>query len=253
QSRLENAIGEANRELSELQQELNAVKDIKENLLKYIRELEQANDDLERTKRATVASLDDFDAKLNQAIERNAFLESELDEKEQLKEMVQRLKDEVRDLKSELQTKEREIHSRTPDPDADPGTLPTPSPTPTRPIINNIRTVRKGSLTPPTGKVGSPASSAPNGFIPPSARISALNIVGDLLRKVGALESKLASCRNFVKESPQASLAISKPDMTRPVAMITQGRGPVTQCSRSRLFFVLLKGTEKTESDWCFP
>ncbi|KAF6125950.1 nudE neurodevelopment protein 1 [Phyllostomus discolor] len=34
----------------------------------------------------------------------------------------------------------------------------------------------------------------------PSARISALNIVGDLLRKVGALESKLASCRNFVYE-----------------------------------------------------
>ena len=32
----------------------------------------------------------------------------------------------------------------------------------------------------------------------PAARISALNIVGDLLRKVGALESKLASCRNFM-------------------------------------------------------
>ena len=32
----------------------------------------------------------------------------------------------------------------------------------------------------------------------PAARISALNIVGVLLRKVGALESKLASCRNFV-------------------------------------------------------
>ena len=32
-------------------------------------------------------------------------------------------------------------------------------------------------------------------------RISALGIVGDLLRKVGALELKLVSCRNIVKEN----------------------------------------------------
>merc|ERR1711997_1297473 len=35
----------------------------------------------------------------------------------------------------------------------------------------------------------------------PSARLSALNIVGDLLKKVGALELKLSSCRNIVKEN----------------------------------------------------
>lgn len=41
-------------------------------------------------------SLEDFEQRLNQAIERNAFLESELDEKESLLESVQRLKDEAR-------------------------------------------------------------------------------------------------------------------------------------------------------------
>lgn len=41
-------------------------------------------------------SLEDFEQRLNQAIERNAFLESELDEKENLLESVQRLKDEAR-------------------------------------------------------------------------------------------------------------------------------------------------------------
>lgn len=46
--------------------------------------------------RATLVSLEDFEARLNLAIERNAFLESELDEKETLKAMVQRLKDETR-------------------------------------------------------------------------------------------------------------------------------------------------------------
>merc|ERR1712088_200442 len=54
----------------------------------------------------------------------------------------------------------------------------------------------------------------------PSARLSALNIVGDLLRKVGALELKLSSCRNIVKEkgngavdnnpNPQIDRAFSK-------------------------------------------
>jgi len=37
-----------------------------------------------------------------------------------------------------------------------------------------------------------------------SQRLSALTIVGDLLRKVGALETKLASCRTFVRQSSDA-------------------------------------------------
>nr|AGC13163.1 Ndel1b [Petromyzon marinus] len=44
----------------------------------------------------------------------------------------------------------------------------------------------------------------PNGYgsspLTPSARISALNIVGDLLRKVSALECKLASCKNVMRD-----------------------------------------------------
>lgn len=47
-------------------------------------------------------SLEDFEQRLNQAIERNAFLESELDEKENLLESVQRLKDEARGETADL-------------------------------------------------------------------------------------------------------------------------------------------------------
>lgn len=47
-------------------------------------------------------SLEDFEQRLNQAIERNAFLESELDEKENLLESVQRLKDEARGSTADL-------------------------------------------------------------------------------------------------------------------------------------------------------
>ena len=46
----------------------------------------------------------------------------------------------------------------------------------------------------------SPAAAS-NRESPGSAqRLSALTIVGDLLRKVGALETKLASCRTFVRQ-----------------------------------------------------
>ena len=47
-------------------------------------------------------SLGDFESKLNEALERNAILESELDEKDELAETVQRLRDEARDLKQGL-------------------------------------------------------------------------------------------------------------------------------------------------------
>ena len=53
-----------------------------------------------RVGRTMVVSLEDFEGRLNQALERNAFLESELDEKETLREMVQRLKDESRGQRS---------------------------------------------------------------------------------------------------------------------------------------------------------
>lgn len=50
--------------------------------------------------RATIMSLEDFEQRMNQVIERNAFLESELDEKENLLESVQRLKDEARGMQT---------------------------------------------------------------------------------------------------------------------------------------------------------
>ncbi|KAF0033215.1 hypothetical protein F2P81_015505 [Scophthalmus maximus] len=131
---------EACRQISSLEGDLAETTAVRDQLHKYIRELEQANDDLERTKRATIMSLEDFEQRMNHVIERNAFLESELDEKENLLESVQRLKDEARGE----------------------SLLATPFTT--------------------------------------SARISALNIVGELLRKVGNLESKLASCRDYINE-----------------------------------------------------
>ncbi|TPP64900.1 Nuclear distribution protein nudE 1-B [Fasciola gigantica] len=85
-----------NSEVTQLQEELSKLKSEKDKMQRYIRELEQTNDDLERSKRAAIVSLEDFEARLNQSIERNAILKNELEEKEDLLVTVQRLKDEVR-------------------------------------------------------------------------------------------------------------------------------------------------------------
>ncbi|XP_012587333.1 PREDICTED: nuclear distribution protein nudE homolog 1 isoform X2 [Condylura cristata] len=198
--KFETQHSEGYRQISALEDDLAQTKAIKDQLQKYIRELEQANDDLERAKRATIMSLEDFEQRLNQAIERNAFLESELDEKENLLESVQRLKDEARDLRQELAVQQKQDKPRT----------PMPSSAEAERIDTAVQATGSVPSTPtahrgPSSSVNTPATfrrgledSAGGTPLTPAARISALNIVGDLLRKVGALESKLASCRNFV-------------------------------------------------------
>ncbi|XP_076045544.1 nuclear distribution protein nudE-like 1-B isoform X2 [Oratosquilla oratoria] len=204
--RLDKQNSDYNQQVTMLQGELEQIKNIKEDLVRYIRELEQANDDLERAKRATVTSLEDFEGRLNLAIERNAFLESELDEKEALKVMVQRLKDEARDLRQELNIKE--FVQDEPDNDkALQNRHQTVQPnlsnrsarqSQSQEIIDSNKLVSNSHQitdsipsTPvkyiPEVSTAQSLHNMTNGSVPmtPSARISALNIVGDLLRKVG--------------------------------------------------------------------
>uniref|UniRef100_A0A3Q1GGY8 NudE neurodevelopment protein 1-like 1a n=1 Tax=Acanthochromis polyacanthus TaxID=80966 RepID=A0A3Q1GGY8_9TELE len=228
--KLEQQYSQSYKQISMLEDDLGQTRSIKEQLHKYVRELEQSNDDLERAKRATIVSLENFEQRLNQAIERNAFLESELDEKESLLVSVQRLKDEARDLRQELAVRERQ---------ADVTRMSAPS-SPTQENVKMDSAVQ-ASLSLPATPLSKGLDNAfanttvlSNGYgsnspLTPSARISALNIVSDLLRKVGvsrsfllfillasnlcffscfvckisspqALESKLAACRNFAKD-----------------------------------------------------
>lgn len=75
---------------------LNQLLAERDSLKTYIRELEQKNDDLERTNRVVSESVSGFEAMLNQAYEKNAMLEMEIDEKEQMQINLQRLMDEAR-------------------------------------------------------------------------------------------------------------------------------------------------------------
>ncbi|PKU41202.1 nuclear distribution protein nude-like 1 isoform x1 [Limosa lapponica baueri] len=207
--KLEHQYAQSYKQVSLLEDDLSQTRAVKDQLHKYVRELEQANDDLERAKRATIVSLEDFEQRLNQAIERNAFLESELDDKESLLVSVQRLKDEARDLRQELAVRERQQEV-------------TRKSAPSSPTLDceKMDSAVQASLSLPATPVGKGSENSfpspkaiPNGFgtspLTPSARISALNIVGDLLRKVGALESKLAACRNFAKDQASRKSYIS--------------------------------------------
>lgn len=200
--------------VTELEDELAQVKAHRDELLKYIRSLEQANDDLERAKRATVTSLEDFEMRLNQAIERNAFLESELDEKETLAITVQRLKDEARDLRQELAVQR---HPQSPDKVKSPEkNMDKVDSLVQTEIIDSNRLAEELSSNIKTPNATPNIMNTAGGQTPltPSARISALNIVGDLLRKVGALETKLASCKNFVNNQQSRN---SKSGATTPL------------------------------------
>uniref|UniRef100_A0A673Z2Z5 NudE neurodevelopment protein 1 n=1 Tax=Salmo trutta TaxID=8032 RepID=A0A673Z2Z5_SALTR len=202
---------EVYRQISTLEEDLAETTAIRDQLHKYIRELEQANDDLERSKRATIMSLEDFEQRMNHVIERNAFLESELDEKENLLESVQRLKDEARDLRQELAVQQKQ--ERRPsftvtknsfsDKTEDKTSLHT-SHSSTRPPPHP--SASPFTTPPPSYSRGDGLSGAP---LTTSTRISALNIVGELLRKVGNLESKLASCREFVYEQSPGRSTLS--------------------------------------------
>ncbi|MBN3320973.1 NDE1 protein, partial [Atractosteus spatula] len=270
---------EAFRQISTLEGDLAETTAVRDQLQKYIRELEQANDDLERAKRATIMSLEDFEQRMNQVIERNAFLESELDEKENLLESVQRLKDEARDLRQELAVQQKQERrpslsaakdgEKSESPARPPSALPSLPGTPGGPRMTPSTFTTPPSsyrreVPPPSFSLGPglgqgceeaalvqhcrsdsvqfsgtewvfsgtailtclvlsiqpDRSSSVCAFVSvragdgltgtpltTSARISALNIVGELLRKVGNLEAKLASCRDFVNDQSPGRLA----------------------------------------------
>ncbi|KAF9979493.1 NADH:ubiquinone oxidoreductase, partial [Modicella reniformis] len=96
------AIKESNANISQLTRQLDALKQQTEMFVKKERALEQDNDDLERTERATKWSLQELELKYNATLEKTVILENEVSAKTALVDQVQRLKDELRDANVEL-------------------------------------------------------------------------------------------------------------------------------------------------------
>ncbi|KAJ2522135.1 NADH:ubiquinone oxidoreductase [Coemansia sp. RSA 1939] len=92
----------AGEDLQSIERELQFVRSQQEYYRSRTRELEQNNDDLERSERMTKSSLQTVECRLSQAMEENTFLHKEVETKNILVDEVQRLKDELKDLNLEL-------------------------------------------------------------------------------------------------------------------------------------------------------
>ncbi|KAG0211477.1 hypothetical protein BGX28_007838 [Mortierella sp. GBA30] len=96
------AIKESNVNINQLTRQLETLQKQTELFIKKERELEQDNDDLEKTERAATWSLKELEIKYNAEVEKTAILQGEVAAKVGLMEEVQRLKDELRDASVEL-------------------------------------------------------------------------------------------------------------------------------------------------------
>ncbi|XP_063533915.1 nuclear distribution protein nudE-like 1 isoform X1 [Cydia strobilella] len=172
---LKNKLERSQHETNALENEVQSLKIEQDKKAEYIRELEQKNDDLERGQRVVSESVSCIEALLNQAYERNAVLENEVDEIETLKVRLQRATDEARDLKQELKVVEKiPVHRKEDDS------------TNENAMVNGHNTSSRAVETETQTVLPSPQKREINGnAMTPSARVSAINIVGDLLRKVG--------------------------------------------------------------------
>jgi len=84
------------------QNELDQLKKINEQKRTRERELEIINDDLERKIRITGSTCQDLQIKYNQLLEKNVYLQQEVENKMELIVTIQRLKDELKDANIEL-------------------------------------------------------------------------------------------------------------------------------------------------------
>ncbi|XP_055376222.1 nuclear distribution protein nudE homolog isoform X2 [Condylostylus longicornis] len=177
-------------EFSELEKQLSTTQSEKESLKSYLRQLEQKNDDLERAHRILLESISSLKTMLDKEYEKNAL---ESDEKELLKERLQRLMDERRDLEQELNVRHR-ISSSNMNGSLEHsinGGLETPPPIATNSSTTGIGDYGQHSLKNPENMLNGNAMTA-------SSRTTALNIVADMLRKLNAMESKLKAYREQV-------------------------------------------------------
>lgn len=182
----QNKLEQNVRDMNKFQTDIQTLTNEKVQMSHYIRELEQKNDDLERAERVVAESVAAVEASLNLAIERNAILESEVDEKETLKVKLQRLVDETRDLKQELQVKERMPDNERmanghcqPPTAIDSNRLRVEMETQTSPLKRDLAMDYTG---------GGEAGTRP-------ARVMALNLVNEILRKIGV---SMARVENFI-------------------------------------------------------
>ncbi|PAV77469.1 hypothetical protein WR25_26338 [Diploscapter pachys] len=206
--RAQEKLDESRKQWVKLEESLRKQIDVlqKENLLtkERTRELEQRNDDLERHERNNQQLLEDFEKRLNDAIERSTLLENELAERQQANEEMYRLREELRGERPRLVVGPLRVE-RSDEPSA-----------PEEPIHEKKRRTEMAAptsdSTEPQNAHHAPVHNA-QGDVPESKGFAGCvnRIVKDLMVKVDRLESVLSGLRVQSKGSPQH---ITQPTMS---------------------------------------
>ncbi|KAF9360571.1 hypothetical protein BGX26_008714 [Mortierella sp. AD094] len=213
-------INQLTRQLEELRQQT-------EMFIKKERELEQNNDDLERTGRATEWSLQEMERKYNVALEKQAMLENEVSAKVALTEEVQRLKDELRDVNVELAVmKSNQSAQRAASVSSLSGSTssiaerksPTYNSHEAMPSIR-ARLAKSNAAYRSESRTRPPTSTANGGgYMPPHQ--NPVQMVQEMVGRVKSLEARLVSCRSLVtpllQPPPSYSNSVPAPSRTSP-------------------------------------
>lgn len=105
QTKYQKSKSESNSAQNVLEKEITTLRESNRTMQLRLRDMEVSNDDFERQERIVMSSLEDAESKYNHSLERGVMLEEEVrlgeQEREALRIEVQRLRDELSDLKIE--------------------------------------------------------------------------------------------------------------------------------------------------------
>ncbi|KAF9102909.1 NADH:ubiquinone oxidoreductase [Mortierella sp. AM989] len=242
------AIKDSNANINQLTRQLEALKQQTEMFIKKERALEQDNDDLEKTERATKWSLQELEIKYNAAVEKTALLENEVSAKAVLTEEVQRLKDELRDANVELAVMKSNQASMNNGssaslssyqgsnaslPDSAPHRSPIGSNYEAMPSLK-ARLARNSTLQRSSARLSGPGSASAASGTASGAPHNPVKAVQDMVGRVKSLEARLASCRSLVTPllQPPPSYSTSIPHSSGRTSL--QGSTTSSSLSSSR-------------------
>ncbi|KAI9780800.1 MAG: NADH:ubiquinone oxidoreductase [Peltula sp. TS41687] len=174
---------EANAVQNTLQKEITVLRDTNRTTQLRLRDIEVANDDIERQARNTSSSLEDLESKYNVAIERAVMLEAEIhigeQEREALRIEAQRLRDELSDLRIEAEITQEKLR-RMEVAATNSHLRPLPTKTPDRPRTSPSEHSPASSPSSPTRSTPPPPKSSTTSVsdapTPPSPPISESSI-----------------------------------------------------------------------------
>ncbi|KAF9543770.1 NADH:ubiquinone oxidoreductase [Mortierella hygrophila] len=210
------AVKESNANINQLSRQLEVLKQQTAEFIKTRRELEQENDQLEKTERAATWSMQEITTKYDAAVERVAILENEVSTKASLSEEVQRLKDELRDANVELEIMKANqksaldrsnnslssyngstsslVEGQSPRPSI--GSNYEAMPSLRARLANNSALQRSASRLASSGSTAT--KTAAGVATGPAPGHNPVQVVQDMVGRVKSLEARLVSCRSLV-------------------------------------------------------